>query len=83
MAVSNASAADPIHEVANIEAAMAYVDEVVQAGQPITEHLVRELHAQTVQGLRREGDPTPSAYRSGPCAYCSGAAPAAAGAARA
>ena len=54
---SNASAADPIHEVANIEAAMAYVDEVVQAGQPITEHLVRELHAQTVQGLRREGDP--------------------------
>lgn len=27
---SNASAADPIHEVANIEAAMAYVDEVVQ-----------------------------------------------------
>ena len=62
---SNASAADPIHEVANIEAAMAYVDEVVQAGQPITEHLVRELHAQTVQGLRREGDPTPGAYRSG------------------
>ena len=62
---SNASDADPIHEVANIEAAMAYVDEVVQAGQPITEHLVRELHAQTVQGLRREGDPTPGAYRSG------------------
>jgi Fic family protein len=31
----------------------------------VTEHLVRELHAMTVDQLQREGDKTPGAYRKG------------------
>lgn len=58
-----ASTSDQVHEVSNIEAAMAYVDEQVKEGSAISEHFVRELHAQTVQGLQREGDATPGAYR--------------------
>lgn len=54
---------DHIMEVANIEKAMGYVDEVVTAGEPITEYFIRELHALAVSELAREGDKTPGSYR--------------------
>lgn len=60
-----AALSDQLLEMANIEKAMAYIEEAVAPGTPLTEHFVRELHAITVGGLEREGDQTPGAYRSG------------------
>jgi len=54
---------DQLREMANIEEAMSFIEEHFAPGQELTEHLVRELHAMTVQGLEREGDDTPGAYR--------------------
>lgn len=54
---------DHLKEVANIEQAMSFVDEVVEPGLPITEHFIRELHSLAVLDLVREGDKTPGAYR--------------------
>ncbi|MDY0282729.1 MAG: Fic family protein [Salinivirgaceae bacterium] len=54
---------DQLREMANIEAAMAYIEESVQQGHLLTEHFIRELHAITVDSLEREGDATPGAYR--------------------
>ncbi|WJD63385.1 Fic family protein [Pseudomonas kurunegalensis] len=61
-----AESTDQLLEVANIEKAMDYIEEVIQPGVDLTEHTIRELHALTVLGLRREGDKTPGAYREGP-----------------
>lgn len=55
---------DQLREIANIEAAMAYVEASMEAGAPLSEHFIRELHALTVRDLQREGDKTPGAYRS-------------------
>ena len=57
---------DALRELANIEAAMQQVETAVPHGQPITEAILRGLHATTVDGLVREGDATPGEYRSGP-----------------
>lgn len=57
---------DHLREMANIETAMAYIEERFQPGQNVSEHFVRELHQLTVQGLVREGDDTPGAYRTQP-----------------
>jgi Fic family protein len=38
----------------------------VEPGADLSEHLLRGLHASTVQGLQREGDRTPGSYRAGP-----------------
>jgi Fic family protein len=57
---------DQMREMANIENAMNYIEEHFERGQDVTEHFIRELHAMTVQGLEREGDRTPGAYRGGP-----------------
>lgn len=59
-------ASDQLREVANIEAAMDYVEEVTLPGTPLTEHFIRELHALTVVDLEREGDRTPGTYRTQP-----------------
>lgn len=56
---------DQLREVANIEKAMDYIEQVMKPGLPITEHTIRELHAMTVGDLEREGDKTPGAYRQG------------------
>lgn len=61
-----AKLSDPLREMANIEEAMSFIEEHFEPGQEVTEHLVRELHAMTVQGLEREGDATPGAYRQKP-----------------
>ena len=56
--------ADSLREIANIELAMDEIESAVAPGFPITEHLLRGLHAMTVDGLQREGDKTPGAYRT-------------------
>jgi Fic family protein len=59
---------EQLREIDNIEAAMHHVEEAVEPGADITEHLLRSLHELTVKNLSltREGDRTPGAYRSGP-----------------
>lgn len=57
---------DQLREMANIEEAMSFIEEHFEPGQEVTEHWVRELHAMTVNGLEREGDVTPGAYRQKP-----------------
>jgi Fic family protein len=54
---------DALREMTNIEHAMGFIEEHVDVGHQVTEHFIRELHAMTVQGLEREGDETPGAYR--------------------
>ncbi|MFN9448045.1 MAG: Fic family protein [Rubrivivax sp.] len=58
-----ATLSDQLREMANIEQAMDFIEAHFRPGQDVTEHGVRELHAITVQGLEREGDETPGAYR--------------------
>lgn len=57
---------DQLRELSNIEEAMSFIEEHFEPGYEITEHFIRELHAMTVQGLQREGDDTPGAYRQKP-----------------
>jgi Fic family protein len=57
---------DELQEIRNIESAMRLVEDSLQKGAPLSEHLLRGLHETTVKGLQREGDKTPGAYRSGP-----------------
>jgi Fic family protein len=57
---------EDFREIENIEAAMRNVEGTVQPGSPITETLIRGVHAVTVKDLTREGDATPGAYRKGP-----------------
>jgi Fic family protein len=56
---------DQLREVANIEKAMDYIEQIITQGAVLTEQTIRELHAMTVDDLVREGDRTPGAYRSG------------------
>lgn len=60
-----AESTDQLLEIANIEKAMDYIEAVIEPGADLTEHTIRELHAMTVLGLRREGDRTPGAYGKG------------------
>lgn len=57
---------EALREIDNIESAMRQVESAVEPGAPLSEHLLRGLHATTVGGLQREGDPTPGSYRTGP-----------------
>lgn len=61
-----AERSDQLQEMANIEAAMAYIEAHVEPGQEVTEYFIRELHDMAVRGLVREGDATPGAYRQTP-----------------
>jgi Fic family protein len=58
-----ATTADHLREIANIETAMAYIEESMKPGADISEHFIRELHVLTVNDLVREGDDRPGAYR--------------------
>ena len=60
------TASEQLKEIDNIDAAMSEVERAVQPAEPLGAHLLRGLHATTVDGLVREGDRTPGAYRSGP-----------------
>jgi Fic family protein len=57
---------EALREIANIEQAMCQVEEAMQPGAALSEHLLRGLHATTVHALDREGDRTPGTYRNGP-----------------
>lgn len=61
-----ATGQDHLHEVMNIEKAMAFIEQTLKPGDALTEHFIRELHALTVSDLQREGDKTPGAYRTYP-----------------
>ncbi len=54
---------DSMLEIANIENAMQFVEEVTNPGEALTEHRIRELHSMVVNDLEREGDSTPGTYR--------------------
>lgn len=56
---------DQLREIANIEKAMDYIEQIMAPGTELTERAIRELHAIAVQTLEREGDPTPGVYRLG------------------
>ena len=50
-------------EIANVESAMEFIEDSISEGSEITHHFLRELHTLAVEGLTREGDRTPGAYR--------------------
>lgn len=72
-----ATDSDQLREVANIEKAMSYIEEIMRQGEPVTERIIREIHAMTVEELEREGDRTPGAYRQTPRTYRTIGAPSA------
>jgi Fic family protein len=53
-------------EIANVEAAMDFIEKNIQTGSKITNSIIRELHKLTVVELSssKEGDRTPGEYRS-------------------
>lgn len=57
-----AAQAEQLKEIANIAEAARFLDGR-DPREPLTHALIRDLHAQVVGGLSREGDPTPGAYR--------------------
>ncbi|ROL79014.1 Fic family protein [Pseudomonas vranovensis] len=59
------SASDQLREVSNIEKAMTFVEDHFSEADDVGLHLLRELHAITVDDLDREGDRTPGSFRSG------------------
>jgi len=56
---------DEAHEIGNIEQAMREVEQVITPGAAISEHMIRQWHGMTVDGLQREGDRHPGAWRNG------------------
>jgi Fic family protein len=56
---------DEAHEIGNIEEAMREVEQAIAPDAVISEHFIRQLHSMTVEGLLREGDRTPGAWRTG------------------
>lgn len=51
-------------EIANVEAAMDFIEKSISEGTEITHHFIRELHQLVVGELTEEGDRTPGAYRT-------------------
>ncbi|KRE29405.1 hypothetical protein ASG80_19875 [Agromyces sp. Soil535] len=58
----SSASADSLREIMNILKGIDFIDSV-DPTTPLTQVFVRELHRITVNGLRREGDPTPGEYR--------------------
>ena len=52
-------------ELVNIQNAINYIEENLQEGDDITSTFIRELHAITVKGLKRDGSQKPGAFRTG------------------
>lgn len=57
-------AEDRFSEIANVEKALSFIEENIDVGSDISHQFVRELHQLAVDGLEREGDKTPGAYRT-------------------
>jgi Fic family protein len=53
-----------VQEILNIQEAIDFIEEHIRTS-PINHAFIRELHQLVVQGLSREGDRTPGAYRLG------------------
>lgn len=51
-------------EIANLEAAMSFIEDSIGPGTDVTHGFVRRLHQLVVDDLGHEGDKTPGAYRS-------------------
>jgi len=51
-------------EIANVEAAMDFIEDSISEDTEITNHFIRELHDLVVGDLSEEGDRTPGAYRT-------------------
>lgn len=60
----NERSSERFSEIANVEAAMNYIEQNIDEGADITHHFIRELHQLVVGDLSREGDRTPGAYRT-------------------
>lgn len=56
------SSADQLSEIQNIAATARFIDSL-PSDTPLTHALLREIHRRTVEGLIREGDPSPGSYR--------------------
>lgn len=54
---------DDVQEIVQLQQATEFVDSVVERGTLLSHGFVRELHRIAVEGLEREGDRTPGAYR--------------------
>ncbi|WP_195760591.1 Fic family protein [Agromyces kandeliae] len=53
---------ETVREILNLNEVMEFIDDAGQ-DRPLTHSFVRELHRRAVDGLIREGDPRPGAYR--------------------
>jgi Fic family protein len=51
-------------EIANVEAAMDFIEESISEGTEFTHHFIKQLHQLVVGELTDEGDKTPGAYRA-------------------
>ena len=51
-------------EIANVEAAMEFIENSIEENTEITHHFIKELHSLVVDELSSEGDKTPGAYRT-------------------
>lgn len=51
-------------EIANVEAAMDFIEESISEGTEFTHHFIKQLHQLVVGELSDEGDITPGAYRT-------------------
>lgn len=60
---SKSKKTDTIWEMENIEKAMHFVEETIEKNGQITHQIIRDIHRIVVEGLKREGDQTPGAYR--------------------
>ncbi|WP_417659150.1 Fic family protein [Pseudidiomarina sp.] len=60
----NEHVSERFSEIANVEAAMDFIEETIEEGSDITHHFIRQLHELVVGDLTVEGDRTPGAYRS-------------------
>jgi Fic family protein len=58
------SFSDSINEIANIEKALSFIDENLNAGDVISEAFIRELQKLVVNELKKEGDQNAGAYRN-------------------
>ncbi|MDF7667233.1 Fic family protein [Orbaceae bacterium ESL0727] len=61
--LTNNTQTEQLKEIANIENALKFIDDHFHAGDPLSEHFIKELHQLTVLDLHVEGDKTPGAYR--------------------
>ena len=61
---NNERSSERFSEIANVEAAMEFIEESISEGTEFTHHFIRQLHQLVVGELTDEGDRTPGAYRT-------------------